>query len=144
MGSSLEGWKYSETRITTMPRGIATAPMRVVMAASPPTCQAEASRASILFPFARGPHPPTIRLCWWRAHPHGSVPEPTWRTYGVGWQRELSFRESATPEARSPRRFILGNLVYKGSNVHEELPRVPPKAPPAYRVYARGLPVRPR
>src|SRR5215212_1588703 len=31
MGSSLEGWKYSETRITTMPRGIATAPMRVVM-----------------------------------------------------------------------------------------------------------------
>ena len=37
-----------------MPRGIATAPMQVVMAASsPPTCQAGASRASLIVPLFR-------------------------------------------------------------------------------------------
>lgn len=34
-----------------MPKGSATAPIRVVIASSPPTCRAVGSRASITFPF---------------------------------------------------------------------------------------------
>src|SRR5215210_6082689 len=67
IGFSLEGWKISATTSTTMPRGSATAPIRVVIASSPPTCRAVGSRASITFPFPRGPCPSTIRL-WWSGY----------------------------------------------------------------------------
>src|SRR5215218_5387684 len=57
MGCSLWGWKNSATRSTIIPRGSATAPMRVVIAVSPPTCLPLASRASIASSFQRGPDP---------------------------------------------------------------------------------------
>src|SRR5215207_4621003 len=62
IGSSLAGWKYSETAITITPRGSATAPKRMVIASSPPTCRLPPSRASMAFSSLRGPDPqPHVR-----------------------------------------------------------------------------------
>jgi hypothetical protein len=60
MGCSLAGWKNSATRITIIPRSSTTAPILVVIAASPPpTCRPLGCRASIAAssPFQRGTDP---------------------------------------------------------------------------------------
>ena len=95
IGSSLAGWKSSETRITTIARGSATAPILMVTASSPPTCRSVDSRASNTFSFPRSlgpkPHYVTSALLWTtiRAQPQrdvGRLYRLPYRSYQVASQ----------------------------------------------------------